>query len=184
MKDALATLGTIIDENEARDAVHIAVIPAQASESMQPGTHVVLAGKRASRAINERHGIGIVDPFLSEAVAVGEWFWVCLYPRTITSLRHVWTHPSIPDVAEVQKPTVSESEQWLRDFVDSSDCPDYHTVIAKALNNDDAWDSEYLHFNGRDAHGEIPAEFYDHLENVTGQKVPERERARYFSCSC
>ena len=43
-------------------------------------------------------------------------------------------------------------------------------------------DGEYLHFDGRDAHGVIPPEFWDHVENYTGKPCPLR--ATYFSCSC
>lgn len=71
----------------------------------------------------------------------------------------------------------------MRDYIANSDCPDYYTVIAKALNND-SWDDDYLHFSGQDAHGEIAPEFWDHLEIVSGQKIPREQRATYFSCSC
>jgi hypothetical protein len=45
-------------------------------------------------------------------------------------------------------------------------------------------DGEYLFFAGRDAHGEIPPEFWDHVEVVTGKKIGPEDRAQYFSCSC
>jgi hypothetical protein len=42
----------------------------------------------------------------------------------------------------------------------------------------------YLNFVGRDAHGEIPPEFWDHVEVVTEKKIPTNKRASYFSCGC
>ena len=35
-----------------------------------------------------------------------------------------------------------------------------------------------------DAHGDIPEEFWGHVENVLGRKIPARRRAKYFTCSC
>jgi hypothetical protein len=95
--DALATLGTIISENEKRDAIHIAVEPVQASEELWPGHHVAWHDRRkrqVKHANRSAPGIGIVDPFLTGKVAAGQWFWLLVYPRQITSLRHVWEHPS------------------------------------------------------------------------------------------
>lgn len=183
--DALETLGTIIGPEEKRDAIHLAVIPMQAKHNFRPGEHVDAAGNSA----NEGQGVGIVDPFIQGYVQKGEWFWLVIYPRKITSLRHVWSHPAFPEERDPDKLVVKEdreaSERWLRYFCETADCPDYETVIATALDNDASWDkSEYLHFIGRSAHGEIPPKFWDHLEVVTGAKIPESSRSKYFSCSC
>src|ERR1041385_3217026 len=90
--DALETLGTIIDENQKRDAIHLAVEPMVAKEYLKPGEHVTADG--VSCIPYRKHSVGIVDPFLEKTVQPGERFWLVLYPRTIKSLRHVWEHPA------------------------------------------------------------------------------------------
>jgi hypothetical protein len=65
--DALATLGTIIGEGEARDAIHLAVEPVVASESLWPGCDVgLLPDGTASR---HAPPLGIVDPFIKGPVS-------------------------------------------------------------------------------------------------------------------
>lgn len=181
--DALETLGTIIDDTQKRDAIHLAVEPVIAGELLFPGSHVTMRDGVAMTA-REDDGLGIVDPFLTKRVLKGERFWFVMYPRMVTSLRHVWAHPAFPDVdaavaTEAALASSREaSEKWLRRFCDTSDCPDYEETLALAVNCSD----EYLHVNGHDAHGEIPDEFWDHVEIVTGRKV--MHRATFFSCSC
>lgn len=179
--DALATLGTIINEDVGRDAIHIATYPVTASEQLFPGQHI---GIGPDGATTKADHIGIVDAFLTGPVFPGQRFWMMLYPRTITSLRHEWTHPAI-DAASIEDARTAKeiSEQWLRDFVARSDCPGYEQVVAKAINND-SWSNKYLHFDDVDAHGEIQPEFWDHIEVVTGRTIPKEDRAEYFSCSC
>jgi hypothetical protein len=41
-----------------------------------------------------------------------------------------------------------------------------------------------MHFNGIDAHGEIPPEVWPHVEAVIGRRIPEQDRPEYFSCGC
>ena len=180
--DALETLGTIITEAEKRDAIHLAVENVVAAEELNPGDHVGLV--QGGKAGTCDSPVGIVDPFLIRPVLPGERFWLVVYPRKITSLRHVWTHPAFDGPGDDQAPRCSkeESEAWLRAFVARSDCPDYETVVAVATGYGHQWDDEYLYFSGRDAHGEIPPEFWDHVENVTGRKG--LSRAKWFSCAC
>lgn len=187
--DALETLGTIIDAGQKRDAIHLAVEPIEAGMDLLPGADVGIKDGKAYGAKFCVLCLGIVDPFLKDIVKAGDRFWLVVYPRQIHSLRHVWTHPAFADEPALAhlKPPVADpkaiSEAWLREFIAGADCPDYETVIAKALHND-SWSDEYLHFDGRDAHGEIPPQFWDHLEIVTGKKIPQDQRATGFSCSC
>lgn len=184
--DALATLGTIIDDKQKRDAIHLAVLPMVAGRRrLAVGAHVNAEGVEVKPYSDT--AVGIVDPFLRTSVEPGERYWLVIYPRVITSLRHVWAHPQFPDEAGTPAAPSHDrtaSEAWLQDFCAKSDCPDYHTVLARALDNGDSFDPEYLHFDGRDAHGEIPPEFWVHVEIVTGKKIDGRDRAKYFSCSC
>jgi hypothetical protein len=87
---------------------------------------------------------------------------------------------------EELRPTVEDSERWLRNFAAISDCPDYEDLLEMAVQNDvdDSFGGEesYLDSAGWMAHGSIPAEFWDHVENVTGKTG--LKRATYFSCSC
>lgn len=95
--DALASLGTIIKETEKRDAIHLAVEPVIAGDRLLPGDHILLDpnnGKAFRAPLNQ--GLGIVDPFLGQVIQPGERFWLVVYPRQITSLRHVWEHPAFP----------------------------------------------------------------------------------------
>lgn len=184
--DALETLGTIIGGSEKRDAIHLAVAPVTAGESLMPGEHITVDSGGIATSTDVGQGLGIVDPFLTKRVQKGQRFWFVMYPRTIHSLRHVWTHPAFADEqvpVTVASPSKEESEAWLRDFIARSDCPGFEEVIAKAVNNN-SWSDEYLHFDGMDAHGEIPPEFWDHIEIYTGRKVPPEKRAKSFSCGC
>lgn len=79
-------LGSIItDPHAGRDAVHIAIIPMIATRTLQPG---------------ERLRNGVVDPFLTAPIAPGERYYLCLFPHSVTSLRHVWQNPAFADEDE------------------------------------------------------------------------------------
>jgi hypothetical protein len=180
--DALSTLGTVIDATAKRDAIHLAVVPAVAGQRLEAGWHVTVVDGIATTADqdDEDAPLGIVDPFLKRPVKKGERFWLVIYPRTIQSLRHVWTHPAFPEepgIAAVSDKT--ESERWLREFCSSHNVPCYETVLGLVASNDD---DDYLTVRDADASGEIPCEFWDHAEVVLGRKLTHRPA--FFSCSC
>lgn len=175
--DALETLGCLISPDEGRDAIHLAVENTVAQEKLYPGQDVCVDG--STPLTSGDPPVGIVDPFLKSPVNPGERFWLVVYPRQIKSLRHVWSHPAFSDIPGKPMYTKAASEKWLRTFCETHDCPPYEDVVNAAITN---MDSEYLHFDGVDAHGDIPKEFWDHIHAVTG--IAPSVRPDYFSCSC
>lgn len=177
-------VGEILTESQERDAIHVAVASVIARDRLAPGEHIGFLSSDNQEEVcslrhsSERVGIGIVDPFLKEPVEDGQRCWMFLYPRTITSLRHSWTHPAFAPAAPIADKL--KSEAWMRDFLWSMSGPDYETVIAAAVSGSGF--DDYLLIQGDDAHGEIPPEFWDHVEVITGRKCPRR--ATYFTCSC
>lgn len=92
-------LGELItDPTAARDAIHIAIEPVMAVQTLFPGQRVGLRGfnKESGRYLvgDSDDLIGIVDPFLTLPVQRGQQCYLYLFPKTITSLRHSWSHPA------------------------------------------------------------------------------------------
>lgn len=193
MKDAVATMGNVLpDDAGGRDAVHVAVFSAFSNTKLLPGQDVAVVERGEHDAKVAPHGehVGIVDPFLRHSIEPGARFWVYLYPRTITALSHRWSHPAFEATeASYAPPSLKlESEQWLKDFTAHADCPGYYAVLGAAERVADGapgsdFDPEYLHFDGSDAHGEIPEEFWHHVSVVLGRPI-RGVKAKYFSCSC
>lgn len=176
--DALATLGTIIDDSAGRDAIHLAVHPVRAQVRLRPGEDVSADGNKSGDLV------GIVDPFLSGSVNPGEMFWLVIYPRKITSLRHVWSHPAFPDGVDIEtakqvtRKLSGESEEWLRAFAARSDVPNYDQMMEALARSTD---SPCFY---KDGNAEIPTEFWEHYESVTGRRVADNKRASGFRCAC
>lgn len=195
MKDAVATMGmTLPDDAGGRDAVHVAVFSASADVKLFPGQDVCLLERKDTDCVvgPGAEPVGVVDPFLKGPAMPGERFWVYLYPRTITALSHRWSHPSF-ETANTTYARPAEklsSEDWLRDFCDTHDCPPYEKLmqgIDGGYDEGDGYhfirlDGDYIHVGGQDASGEIPPEFWKHVEVVLGRTV--QCRAEYFTCSC
>jgi len=182
-------LGQLITGNPGRDAIHIAVAPAVAGEALEAGEHVRLEN---GIAFASSDSIGIVDPFLKARVKQGESFWLCLYPKTITSLRHEWVHPAFPatDTPKPSEPSdeMAASKQWLEGYV-RRHCPHW------ADSHDNGYSEfmryvkreRWIYYKGSDCHEladvEDAEELFEHLSIVLGQKI-DASYFEAFTCSC
>jgi hypothetical protein len=172
------------DEPEVRDAIHIAVATVEAGEFLSPGQRIGLTAPGIVGTKAEH--IGIVDPFLTESVLPGEKFHICLFPYTITSLRHQWAHPAFEAMQPVVVPLEQteeylESKRWLENYADSLNAS-YEELMEKIqafVEQGDYW-CEGGRFEGEHA----PDMLFDHYEVVMGTEVSGDKRGGLFSCSC
>lgn len=188
--DALETLGMIHSREEKRDAIHLAVIPARAGCRLEPGAHVIVRDGVAVPAAVGR-GVGIVDPFLDEAAYEGERFWLVLYPRTIQSLRHVWSHPAFPDEpqpgeAQPGAPKVdivrAEAVAYLAQVAARHEVS-LEQLLAGA--EDHLAGGDGLCFGTDIDYGMIDMErIWRSYEIVTGKPGPADKQEWFFRCAC
>ena len=178
----LKTMGTIHSEVMGRDAVHIAVVQIVAPRVLYSGAHVGPSGESAYTTIT----VGIVDPYLTEPVQPGGKCWLFLYPGSITSLRHEWTHPAFG--AEERKgplseDAISQSKRWIEDYALASD-KTYNAMMRAAKlwqeSEDYTYDNTEAYKEG--SYYEKLEEFWHHYEIVTGTRVDSKNS--FFTCSC
>jgi len=194
-KDALSTIGKILPDGvEGRDAVHIAVISATAGHKLFAGQPICYSDGVAFTG-KETLTIGIVDPYLEKPVEEGQRFWLHLYPRTITSLKHDWDHPGIPRT-DRKAPVLGEAratkareeaEKYLRNWADEAD------VNYKRMMDDISEDI--------DADGNVKTNGYIYLSDLSSSETIENPETfwksvglilnkniknppNHFSCSC
>lgn len=178
MKQTSELIGSILDEDMPRDAIHVAVAPVVAAETLRPGQHAGPGKDGRFASTLHANTIGIVDPFLFGPVNEGQRFWLFLYPNTITSLKHEWTHPAFEDGR------AEPSEEWLRGFADRVGVS-YGALI----------DAAKSHMAGNSDGYRLPSdipncvheeaeEFWRHYEAVTGEKGPNNRTETFFWCSC
>lgn len=115
-------LGKVIEGEFEKDAIHIALVPVVSNEQLAPGQSVRLF--QDSQKVVESFvsgAIGIVDPFLTGLVYPGQKFWMMLFPNTITSLRHDWTHPAFTDNSNKEDEVIiSDLEHRIEDLLEQN----------------------------------------------------------------
>lgn len=180
------TLGQIQDGTQKRDAIHIAVAPVLAYERLRPGQDIGFVNDDHQLVGTDAKHIGIVDPFLKHAVQPGQHFWMFLYPNTITSLRHDWTHPDFADQVEeapkqLTPQDVALAKAWVTQFASSLGMS-YDDLMYAA----DCWvdSGDYSYDNSESYKGQdkrFPI-FWSHYTTITGVVAEYPES--FFACSC
>lgn len=193
-------LGMPIIGPAERDAIHVAIVPVTSDEVLYAAQHVGLVKGTLDKVTpSVAPHIGIVDPFWKGPVYPGSRFYMVLFQGSITSLRHDWTHPAFETAPvvpvkrerkakakiepEIVLPIVDAgaSPNWIRDFASS-------VGLSSVILMDGAASylhcGDYLCFGGLLAGKDVPDEFWNHYEIVTGTIVAPENRGTFFTCSC
>jgi hypothetical protein len=205
-EDTLKKLGKIHKTDQGRDAVHVAIISMQAKHGFRYHAGLAVDNQGNQVLATDESAVGIIDPFLfdGEYVDQGGWFYVYLKPGTISSLKHVWTHPAFPDPEEVVAvkdlpvsiPVITDliaaAKKRVEDWVDGADIPCSYDEFIQVLTTGKSGDVEnYRYFTcnnwaitcyGHDAYANIPSNILDDVELIIGHRLTNRPEM--FSCSC
>lgn len=193
MSEPITTIGKILTDEPQRDAIHMAIAPVVAACNLEPGEHVGVNDKGEADPSAEH--IGIVDPFLRAPVKQRERCWLFLYPNTITSLRHDWSHPAFEPKALDQEQEAAW--KWMREFAAQhySHRDEYYDGMGRyytaeeviGLANDFLLSGDRHVQQGSESLRDytIPEEFWPRFEAITGVKVADYHRDQVpFCCTC
>lgn len=164
--------------NQSRDAIHVAIVALTAGQLLLPSQHVAIVD---DVAVAKTTGtIGIVDPYLRCPVEKGQDFWLFLYPNTVTSLRHEWTHPAF-DLPKISDAT--DSRLWVALFANDLG-QTFDGLMDAAKKFQERGDYTYDNSESYKAvDWEKWPEFWRHFERLTGLKENSDESCP-FTCSC
>ncbi len=160
----------------AIDAVHVAVKSLECTvDELAPGTHVNKDG------LPRGNTVGIVDPFLRGPVKRGDYFYLCLYPGSITALKHYWTHPAF----QPEESDKEESIEWMSKYAKGMDLE--ASDLMSKLDALYHGGPDYKHFSTQgDYNEELRHDWADicyHYAKVSGNLIPPSDYVS-FSCSC
>jgi len=191
-------IGRIITGLQQRDAIHIAVLPVTAGEDLYCGHDVRLLSDGTAVQCEPEHRLGVVDPFLMSderehrhhgVVEKGQRFWLFLNPGTITTLRHEWVHPGVPDGdqdAVAAKDVRKIAETWLRDY--AIRVKPYEDAASAYENLMNDLRHKRLFYHGHDMHSRSDVideeELIKHAQIVLGIELNFGDEDFEFSCSC
>lgn len=188
-------LGKLLGPGEgSRDAIHIAIAPVIAEDILYPGQEIGLNGGNMA-SIEADKMIGIVDPFLKHSVPKGERFWLFLFPNTITSLHHVWEHPSFQPctmthyvladdtIHTTSNDSVAAAKDWIAKFAERMEIT-YDGLMRVAHLFVECRHYEYMNSElYKDCWDQFP-EFWKHYATVIGKEINVHDEDVPFTCAC
>lgn len=177
-------LGRLASLGAGRDAVHVAIIPVVCEEEVEPGQPLKIEDGKVVKS--EHFGrVGIVDPFLDRPVDPLKSFYMLLNPGSITSLKHVWTHPAFGDEVEAID---DENMRFFREI--AATCSMNVQKLLDAA-SDYAESGEYTYMGNNENYTDVTAreweEFWRRWKVHTGKEAVYKDfydRGSFFSCSC
>lgn len=195
MTQSQVNLGGVPSEGAYRDAVHVAVAPAMAGDTLNPGDKVKFDPIGFLVRCEPEEAVGAVDPFLGSPLAFGDSFWLFVMPNSVSGMRHEWKHPLFGPALTCDTPNRRASEAWLQDYAvrlrpydrrdDVGEAPcspreSYERMMSKILGDNQVlgWGSD-LHGFGELQDGEA---FLRHLSVVLGRSIQPDDLE--YICSC
>jgi len=185
-------LGKTFKNTRNRDATHIAVLSVTSEGGLLPGQHIGFvpgSKERVDLALPEDgwpDPLGIVDPLLTTPPKAGEWFWMWMYPGTITGLRHEWDHPALTGAPTAHK--IVTAEAYMRHLADDmSDNVTYEDLLEAgddwAIRGDHTREDTESY---QDVYSDFSegGDFWKYYQIIRGSVVPESDQVCPFTCSC
>lgn len=204
MNNTQETIGKLITDDYKRDAIHIAVIPVTAQETVHPGQCVELVEGGNSRVVAFLRGrtdgkphsaVGVIDPFLRGPVYPDQRCWLFLFPNTVTGMRHEWQHPAFVEF-QPSVPGVEASRKWMEEFAANHYYyPNYYqegeekrryTADELIQAGKEYLESDWKHVQkgSESLRDDTNAEeFWKHFQVITGIQVPA-DTDQPFCCTC
>ena len=180
-------LGELVTEEVERDAIHIALVPVRATETLRPGQHIGLQpGSELFVGKGFKPHIGIVDPFLKKSVKKDDIFYMCLYQNTVTGMRHHWLHPSFSEAPKAEAiKTKSEEELLKEEFTAIAECADmsYHKLYHACYHYHNTGD--YTHNGSDESYRNLDMDRAWEIYSILSDQKDARDNGTIpFSCSC
>lgn len=169
-----------------RDAIHVAVVSLLSGADLWPGQPVTwrVTGKSVKLCTGSDVKIGIVNPFMKEAVGYNEKVWIMLYPNSVTGMTHHWSHPDFDEIdldLDFAKSIVKKTAAALGLYdCESQDTFDY--LIELASNYCERPNGCWPH-DDYELSSESWENFWKAYSVVTGNPRPTENRVP-FRCSC
>ena len=181
-----------------RDAIHVAVIAVRAGDTLRPAQHVYrgVDGTFYPEGYNSMSGpaIGVVDPYLKQnSVNKGTYFWLFLYPGSITSLSHQWTHPAFGAADLAPDSVIAQAAARVKEFAGLIG-QSYDKLMGHADHWKDALEKEggkswdlYVNMGDNEEYNNASSsqwqDFWKDYNIIRKASVPI-DTGHYFTCAC